>query len=500
MEAAHPTKVIASREFGSVKCSLGITNDSMKLFISSEGAGDLAFEAVRAWVIESCPQANIDDTVLQSFTSETSPESRAKPRRIAKGQESVPGRDGRLVFMVKRMTVKQEASEDTGGKRDLHNIHLFDNIVKGAVVARLYPPLPGKDGTDALGNKLAATAGKPLKVDLDKTLLLQPAKTEGSFTFQPIVAEETGLLLEEGSKLLISDTLTIKGDLDLHYGNIDFVGKVVIKGDVHHGFKVQAHKGIDIMGSARGARLVAKDGAITIKGICVGGREGGYIEAQNLLVRGLSEYEVHVMGEVQIEKEAIDSKIFCGGWVSGAKAWLIGGMTATSCGVEVAALGNDKGQKTVVELSPDLPTAKHIMSLEHKIHNDKVALETIQLHLGPFLKKEDHFNQLPPDKRAKLQALLHKCKVLAGNITLMNTEIKQLREKAAISDDARVSFIKHCFVDVEIRRGTAHWACTQQLVGPQTIGYIVEKKEIGLKPFLARPAVEKKDEQPAKRK
>ena len=54
--------------------------------------------------------------------------------------------------------------------------------------------------------------------------------------------------MEDSGKISIKPELTISGDLDFRYGNIDFIGKVIVSGDVLQGLNIKAGKGIEVRG------------------------------------------------------------------------------------------------------------------------------------------------------------------------------------------------------------------------------------------------------------
>jgi hypothetical protein len=164
---------------------------------------------------------------------------KVEERRIVKGVEPENGADGKILFLVKRLSGEVEISVDSKGLANLRMLHLFDNIAKGTIVARVYPPKNGVDGRDALGKVIQSKPGKPYKVNLERSLVLKASDSRED-TFQIIVAESEGYLSEDGGRLAIREELVVNGNLDYHMGSIDFIGSVRIKGDVLPDFSVKA--------------------------------------------------------------------------------------------------------------------------------------------------------------------------------------------------------------------------------------------------------------------
>ena len=69
----------------------------------------------------------------------------------------------------------------------------------------------------------------------------------------------------------VEDTVTVKSDLDISVGNIDFFGDIYIKGNVMEGFSVKAGRSLKIEGTVFSADLAA-GGDITINGGAINSR------------------------------------------------------------------------------------------------------------------------------------------------------------------------------------------------------------------------------------
>jgi len=73
----------------------------------------------------------------------------------------------------------------------------------------------------------------------------------------------------------VEDTVTVKSDLDISVGNIDFFGDIYIKGNVMEGFSVKAGRSLKIEGTVFSADLAA-GGDITIAITSQAGRTMSY--------------------------------------------------------------------------------------------------------------------------------------------------------------------------------------------------------------------------------
>ena len=90
-------------------------------------------------------------------------------------------------------------------------------------------------------------------------------------------------------KINVFPVYEVNGDVDYNTGNIDFVGTIVIRGNVRSGFKVKADGDIRIIGSVEGAELEAA-GSIEISAGIIG-QNKGLLKQQKMSKLPLSKME-----------------------------------------------------------------------------------------------------------------------------------------------------------------------------------------------------------------
>ena len=79
-----------------------------------------------------------------------------------------------------------------------------------------------------------------------------------------IIASVDGNLVYTNGSFCIEESLLIRGDVDVSSGNIDFIGDIMVKGNVMEGFSVTSKKNVTIFGTVTNGTVTA-DGNITIK-------------------------------------------------------------------------------------------------------------------------------------------------------------------------------------------------------------------------------------------
>src|SRR5690606_12910229 len=105
--------------------------------------------------------------------------------------------------------------------------------------------------------------GKNVVLDEERTRLY--AVTDGMVTFT------------DNEKVNVFPVYEVNGDVDYRSGNIDFVGNVVVRGNVISGFRVKAEGDVRITGSVEGAEIIAAGSIDIAEGIVAHNK--GFVKA-----------------------------------------------------------------------------------------------------------------------------------------------------------------------------------------------------------------------------
>lgn len=194
--------------------------------------------------------------------------------QIAEGTEAVNGKNGTVKNLFSTAKKQVNIKEDNHGNVNYKELNMIQSIHKGDTICEITLPTGASDGMTVTGDTIigregrypAVPAGKNTEFNEDKTLLF--AKIDGELVF-------------EDNKFHVRNLLTINNDVDNAVGNIDFVGDVLIKGDVREGYTVKADGDIKITGTVEGATVIA-GGNLTIDRGMTGGNKG-VIEVEGTL-------------------------------------------------------------------------------------------------------------------------------------------------------------------------------------------------------------------------
>src|SRR5690606_10875973 len=141
-------------------------------------------------------------------------------RRIAKGREAENGRDGKVLWLVKRKDKNIGGREDSESSKriDFKKRHIFDNLEEGMAVARIYPPHPGKPGENVFNEPVSAKPGNEAKVKFDPKSLSQEPHSDG---YIHVKALKPGYVYEDGGVYRISEVYNVDSDVDYSTGSIE---------------------------------------------------------------------------------------------------------------------------------------------------------------------------------------------------------------------------------------------------------------------------------------
>ncbi len=423
-------------------------------------------------------------------------------RLIAKGTPAANGRDGKVLFLVKVYdNQKKDAEIDFVDPKFIRN---FDNVEKGNCVARIYPPVIGSDGLDVTGKILKATVGKPAKVKYEKTLSRLPFSPE--MPFESLVAEQAGFVTEEKGALTVKSELVLDG-INFKTGDIDFVGSVLIKGDVVKGFHVNARGDITVQGDVFQSSLISRTGSITVKGSIMGGGNqivqatGGVNTA---MLKGLGGDDAPQIqcaktftatmvdgvsadagGDIVIEREARNSMLHTKAILRMPAAHLVGGEVYSVCGVEAKIMGTQAGGKTKIFLCSDVESTSEYGELTEKIDQCAGAIELLKTQLGPFAEHHEKVEGLAADLRAKIQEFIDTLGQVESTLNELEAERKTLLSTARSNMNFRANFLSMLHEGVVICSGKKCMTIADNKPGPGTVEYFPEKKSFEVSPLRA---------------
>lgn len=339
---------------------------------------------------------------------------------IAEGNKPQHGENGKIIYHFEiNKDYKPELLED--GTVDFKHLNLINNVKKGQLLAEIIPPSEGVTGLNVLGEEIPAIKGKPARVIKGKNVCEDE-------TGLKLYADVDGQVFLRDGKLQVSEIYEVPGDVDHSVGNIDFNGKVVVRGNVKSGFTVKADGDIEVNGVVEGAMLIAKGNIILKRGIQ--GNNQAYLECGgNLISKYIENSTIKSMGNIEADC-ILHSNIIAKGSikVNGKRGLIVGGQIRATEEIRSKILGSHMGTITVVEvgIDPDEKSRyerikKEVEEIEKNLSNLK---KTIEL-LGKLAKS----NSLPEEKEEILVKSIKTYEFLKEKHVQLQNELQMLEYK-----------------------------------------------------------------------
>jgi uncharacterized protein (DUF342 family) len=459
-------RVVHRYQSEQMNLELSISDDKLKLF-AKVAPQPKYYEASEAVLMEELlkitQEERVDRDVVKDIISQLHQERGCEGRRVAKGEAAILGRDGKVVWLVRRF--REGAAIDSSRElADFYNLGLFENIEAGREAARVYKPTEGRPGVDVTGAPILSKAGKPAADRFDKTLEFKADEQRDDY--QTLLAAVSGYAHEESGKVSIRETLVIAGNLDYEMGHIDFIGSVRVGGDVQKGFHIKARGDIEVAGSVLGENQLTSEGSITIRGFHQGG-DGSILRAKNnYTVSVVQSVTADVGGNITIQREARDCSFRASAAVIAPQAAVVGGTIWCVKGFEGKVLGNAAGVRTTVELRNELEVTPEYRRVEESIKKHEVAIAALELHIGPYLQNRKRVPLLAAKFKMKITELLNKYDGVQASLTKLQDSIKRMRESKPMEESSRINILGMAYSGLVLNTTAAKFEFKEDKQGP----------------------------------
>ncbi|MDL2253226.1 FapA family protein [Ruminococcaceae bacterium OttesenSCG-928-I18] len=375
-----------------------ITRDKMDAFVFAFPPTFYGREADEEYLREVLAEAGvlfgIDEQRVHSFG-----ESPAYFRlySVATGEQPVDGDNGEVVDHFNRETrIRLKVREDN--TIDYKDLGWLQTVNEGEAICVLVPPteaIPGHDVTGAEvkgknGQKATAPMGQNTKMSEDGTTLL--ATIEGVVSFS-------------NGRFRVDPILIIKGDVETETGNLDMIGDILIHGDIHEGFTVQASGNITVQGMIEGANVMA-GGDIQV-GRGMNGNSHGVLQAKGEVRSKFIENATVTAGEKVICDTIINSTVSSDVAieVTTGRGAIIGGSITALERIEAKSIGNQSNRNIVITMgsTANLLRNKHELEQKRQVLEDEVEETEKNINfLDAGVNTTPELTQMSDDLKLKL--------------------------------------------------------------------------------------------------
>ena len=342
----------------------------------------------------------------------------------AHGIDPIDETDGQLEYLFDRNQSRLPAEREDGTV-DFRDLGLVQNVSKDDVLCRILPPAPGKDGTDVFNQPVAYKKGKLPKFPSGKNTVV----SEDGLTLSAAI---DGCIEYKKTILNINEVFIVRGNVDSSSGNIDFLGSVVIKGDVLEGFSVKAGGDISVRGTVEGATLDAGGNIVISEGMNGMGR--GKVQAKgNITARYFENATIQCDGDVCADV-VMNCNITSGHSVRlrGRHALLVGGTCRAARQIYAKTIGSSSNVRTEVGICSEILT--HLLAkdseetgISEKLEKEREKEETLRKQIDLLSKVISTTGRHLGKAKLMLRQLLENEKNSAA-------QIQELEKKAALEE------------------------------------------------------------------
>lgn len=343
------------------KCELRLSKDLMEAYVYIFPPFNKGEEITKQAVITFLKEHNIVHGINQQAIDEAVQNKiYGKDILIATGEPSIHGIDAIIEYHFD-VSNEKKIKIDKEGRIDFRDLSLIKNVLKGDKLVTLIPSTEGTTGKNVMGSDISTKAGKPLSLPKGKNVEISE---DGLYLIASIDGE---VKLLDG-KVSVFALYEVPSNVDNSTGNIKFLGKVSVKGNVLTGFEIEAEGDVEVFGVVEGAKIVSKGNIILHRGI-QGMNKGELYCEGDLIAKFMENCTVDIKGNIHSDA-IMHSRVICGKKLeaTGNKGLLVGGWFKVGDEIKAKVLGSPMATVTELEvgINPDLRTKYEKLKVEQK--------------------------------------------------------------------------------------------------------------------------------------
>jgi len=435
------------------KLEIKLSNDSMVAYLTilppTEGE-HLTLNQIKNALLNKGVTYGIDEIKITIALAEN---KEVVDLPVAQGKKPVPGKNAEIKYHFFEKGIDIKPKELENGKVDFYNISLIQNVEKGQLLLEKIPATKGIAGITVTGREVPAPGGKDTILPIGKNVDISEDNLKG-------YAACDGHVVMVDRRVSVLTIFEVNNDVDFSTGNIDFVGNVVIRGNIRDGFTVKAGGDVEIYGTVEGGHVFADGNIVIKKGIR--GLKKSKIKAKNSVYSNFVEHANIEAGENVIVNEAIMHSTINSGatvQVGGRKGLVVGGVCRAGRALICKNIGSHLATLTTVEvgISPELRLRYKKVCENLTITKENLDKTVKALKILNEVKAK--LKQLPPDKLALASKLTNTKNNLIKQQEELFLERKKLEGqiKELEGGYVEVSGTINCGVSITIGKANKHF-------------------------------------------
>lgn len=399
------------------RCEIRISPDNMEAFLyitAPLGGKDIQGDDIIRVMKENKVVFGIKDEEIKNILM-NKPYDR--DILIAEGIRPIEGESAKLQYHFDTNT-ETKLLESEGGKIDFRELSLIKNVKAGQVLVTMIPATEGVTGKDIKGEDVKPKEGKKLQLPKGKNVNI----SDDGLQLLSAIDGEVKII---DNKVHVFSLYMVPANVDNSTGNIRFIGKVIVKGNVLTGFSIEADGDVEVFGVVEGAKIVSKGSIILHRGI-QGMNKGELYCDGDLVAKFIENSVIEVKGNIHSDA-IMHSRVVCGRKLeaAGRKGLIVGGNFKVSDEIKAKVIGSPMATITELEVgvNPDVRRRYELLKQEHKSIVENLEKVT---QASDLLTKISQKAELPADKKEILTKSMQARAQFIEKLEANNNEIKEM--------------------------------------------------------------------------
>lgn len=384
---------------------------------------------------------------------------------VARGIPAKQGKNGYFEYLFTPEEYSAPKIREDGSV-DYSNMSGLQNVKAGDKVAIYHRAEPGIDGSTVLGNVIKA----------QKSRDLPPIHGVGVVRENDVYyAKKDGKIEAKKGRIDIQDVHEIFDDVTMIIGKVDFVGDIIIHGNVEEGVVIRAGRNIEIYGTTGAAALYAGGDVILSRGIS-GGHKAKIDAKGNVFADFIEHAEVDAGGTVQANT-ILNSNVYSQEKVTvmGKKGAIIGGYVHALQGVEASNSSNDVEVKTILHCGYDAASYDRLVDVKRKEQELQGKIEELEGELSVLTREKRVLGpRVSEETELKISELDKEKDELLQKLEKVEQEKTELEEIIEQGENAEIK------IDGNVYRGTIICVNTEQIIVDQDTRFMRYKMKKGV--------------------
>ncbi|MBF0198932.1 MAG: DUF342 domain-containing protein, partial [Planctomycetes bacterium] len=359
---------------------------------------------------------------------------------VALGRKSEAGEAGKIELLKRPY--------NSSHPRDLEE---FDQVFAEEEIAHIIPPIKGVPGVNVLGEEIPCPFIQGVEYRFNQFI-----HTINTGDQVSLMASSNGYLKKYDSEISLNKEFKVSGDITIHRGNLIYANDVVVNGNICDNTSLNIGGNLNVNGMVEQCQLQVDKDLYINKGI-FGRANCNVVVKGRINCKYINETEVECDGIVHVEKEILNSQIWCKDSLEAVNAVIVGGSLFSQDTLTAKTLGSELGLKTLICVGLDYQEYR----IEKLLKPDIVELEE------KILETKEHARKASGDNAAIIQEHIES---MEGEKESKEQEIQYLEQhilKQNLKGEIIVSESIHPGVTMMI--GFAEMTVKQTIVGPVKI-------------------------------